>query len=458
MSNLNKFEEKSINKLILEYSLPATIGMLMTFSYNIIDRMFVGNKLGAEALTGVALVFPLQVIIFGLAFMIGIGANSNVSLSLGRKDKDAAEKFLGNAVSLSVIFPIISIIIITIFFDSFLDLLGSYGSVRNYTYSFLQISLFGMVFQSMTMGLNNLIRATGFPTIAMLTQMIGAALNIVLDYIFIFVFDWGVEGAAIATNIAMFVSALWVIIFFFTKKSNLKIKLNYLKLHKKIMLPLLGNGFPSFITQVSGSIVVLLLNRQLINLGGHQGVAILSIISGIEAFMFVPIIGISIGLRPIIGYNFGAKNYIRTKKILLIGTYLTFGIGFISFVFLQIFSEYLITFFVPNDPNLIKIGANAMRIFTFFIYLVGLEIIVTMYYQSIGNSKIAAITTLNRQLIFLLPLVFILPQFFGLNGVWYAGASSDLFSSILSIIFIVLAVRKLNKMELHKSLQTENAD
>lgn len=451
MSNLNKFEDKSINKLIVEYSLPATIGMLMSFSYNIVDRMFVGNKLGAEALTGVALVFPLQVIVIGLASMIGIGANSNVSLSLGRKDKGAAEKFLGNAVSLSAIFPVISIIIISIFFNGFLDLLGSYGSVRSYSASFLQISMFGMIFQSISMGSNNLIRATGFPNIAMLTQVIGAALNIVLDYIFIFVMDFGVEGAAIASNISVFVSASWVISFFFTKKSNLKIKLKYLKLHKRIMLPLLGNGFPSFITQVSGSFVVLLLNRQLINLGGHEGVAIMSIISGIEAFMFVPIIGLSIGLRPIIGYNFGAGNFQRTKNIFLLGVYLALGIGFISFLFLQIFSEQLVTFFVPNDPNLIKIGASAMRIFTFFIYLVGLEIIVTMYYQSIGNAKIAAITTLNRQLVFLLPLAFILPNFFGLTGIWYAGASSDLFSSIFSVSFIIMAVRRLSKMEIEKS-------
>jgi len=446
MNKFVHFEEKSLYKLIVEYSLPATIGMIVSFSYNIIDRIFVGNQLGAEALSGVALTFPLQIIIFGIAFMIGIGANSNVSLSLGRKELDEAEKFLGNAITLSLIFSLIIFLIVNIFFDRILDLLGSYGSTRFYSAGFLKVAIWGVFFQSISMGLNNLIRAVGYPNTAMFTQIIGAFLNIILDALFIFQFGWGVEGAALATNLSFMISALWVIGFFLFRNVGLKIKLHNLILYSQNARKILTNGFPSLITQVSGSFVVLLINHKLVELSGHQGVAILSIIFSIEHFMYVPVIGLSIGLRPIIGYNYGAENFDRVRKSLEFGTILTTTIGILGFIVLQLFSEQLIMLFVPNDLELIAIGSRAMRIFTFFIYLVGNEIIATTYYQSIGNSKIAGIITLNRQIIFLLPLVYLLPFSYGIDGVWYAGAISDFASSILSISFILWAIFNLKKM------------
>jgi len=446
MNKFVHFEEKSLYKLIVEYSLPATIGMIVSFSYNIIDRIFVGNQLGAEALSGVALTFPLQIIIFGIAFMIGIGANSNVSLSLGRKELDEAEKFLGNAITLSLIFSLIIFLIVNIFFDRILDLLGSYGSTRFYSAGLLKVAIWGVFFQSISMGLNNLIRAVGYPNTAMFTQIIGAFLNIILDALFIFQFGWGVEGAALATNLSFMISALWVIGFFLFRNVGLKIKLHNLILYSQNARKILTNGFPSLITQVSGSFVVLLINHKLVELSGHQGVAILSIIFSIEHFMYVPVIGLSIGLRPIIGYNYGAENFDRVRKSLEFGTILTTTIGILGFIVLQLFSEQLIMLFVPNDLELIAIGSRAMRIFTFFIYLVGNEIIATTYYQSIGNSKIAGIITLNRQIIFLLPLVYLLPFSYGIDGVWYAGAISDFASSILSISFILWAIFNLKKM------------
>ena len=445
MNKFAHFEEKSLYKLIIEYSLPATIGMIVSFSYNIIDRIFVGNQLGAEALSGVALTFPLQIIIFGVAFMIGIGANSNVSLSLGRKDLDEAEKFLGNAITLSLIISAIIFITVNIFFDNILDLLGSYGTTRPYSAGFLRVAIWGVFFQSLSMGLNNLIRAVGYPNTAMFTQIIGAFLNIILDALFIFQFGWGVEGAALATNLSFMVSATWVITFFLFRDVGLKIKFQNLKLYAKNVKMILSNGFPSLITQISGSFVILLINHKLVELSGHQGVAILSIIFSIEHFMYVPVIGLSIGLRPIIGYNYGAENYDRVRKSLELGTILTTSIGILGFIILQVFSEQLIMLFVPNDPELIATGARAMRIFTFFIYLVGNEIIATTYYQSIGNSKVAGIITLNRQIIFLLPLVYLLPFSYGIDGVWYAGAISDFASSLLSISFIIWAIIKLKK-------------
>lgn len=455
MNNFTQFEEKSLYRLIFEYSLPATIGMIVSFSYNIIDRIFVGNQLGAEALSGVALTFPLQIIVFGVAFMIGIGANSNVSLSLGRKEIVEAEKYIGNAVTLSIIASAIIFFIVIIFFDKILDLLGSYGSTRIYTSNFLKVAIWGVFFQSISMGLNNLIRAVGYPNTAMFTQIIGAFLNIILDALFIFEFGWGVQGAALATNISFIVSAAWVIGFFIYRDSGLKIKLRNLMLFAKNTKMILTNGFPSFVTQVSGSIVVLLINHQLVKLSGHQGVAILSIIFSIEHFMYVPVIGLSIGLRPIIGYNYGAKNYERVRQSLEFGAIVTTSIGILGFIILQLFAEQMIMLFVPNDSDLIAIGARAMRIFTFFIYLVGNEIIATTFYQSIGNSRVAALITLNRQIIFLLPLVFILPLSFGIDGVWYAGATSDFASSLLSVTFIVFAIIKLKKLE---KIKLQNQD
>lgn len=459
MNKFAHFEEKSLYRLIIEYSLPATIGMIVSFSYNIIDRIFVGNQLGAEALSGVALTFPLQIIVFGVAFMIGIGANSNVSLSLGRKEVDEAEKFLGNAITLSIIASAIIFTIVVIYFERILDLLGSYGTTRVYTSDFLKVAIWGVFFQSISMGLNNLIRAVGYPNTAMFTQIIGAFLNIILDALFIFEFGWGVEGAALATNISFMISSCWVIGFFLFMNTGLKIKLVNLILFAKNVKMMLANGFPSFITQVSGSFVVLLINHKLVELSGHQGVAILSIIFSIEHFMYVPIIGLSIGLRPIIGYNYGAKNYERVRKSLEFVAIVTVSVGILGFIILQFFAEQMIMLFVPNDLELIAIGSRAIRIFTFFIYLVGNEIIATTYYQSIGNSRIAALITLNRQIIFLLPLVYLLPFSFGIDGVWYAGSVSDFASSVLSIYFILTAIIKLKKLEKQKieeKIQTTN--
>ncbi len=459
MNKFAHFEEKSLYKLIFEYSLPATIGMIVSFSYNIIDRIFVGNQLGAEALSGVALTFPLQIIVFGVAFMIGIGANSNVSLSLGRKEVDEAEKFLGNAITLSIIASAIIYLIVITNFEKILDLLGSYGSTRYYTAEFLRVAIWGVFFQSIAMGLNNLIRAVGYPNTAMFTQIIGAFLNIILDALFIFKFGWGVQGAALATNISFMVSSSWVIGFFLFHSTGLKIKLANLLLFAKNVKMILANGFPSFVTQVSGSLVVLLINHKLVELSGHQGVAILSIIFSIEHFMYVPVIGLSIGLRPIIGYNYGAKNYERVRKSLEFGAIVTTSIGIIGFLILQIFAPQMIMLFVPNDAELIATGARAIRIFTFFIYLVGNEIIATTYYQSIGNSRIAALITLNRQIIFLLPLVYLLPFYYGIDGVWYAGAISDFASSILSVYFILAAIIKLKKLEKNKeNIQIEQTN
>lgn len=456
MNKFAHFEEKSLYKLIFEYSLPATIGMIVSFSYNIIDRIFVGNKLGAEALSGVALTFPLQIIVFGIAFMIGIGANSNVSLSLGRKEIDEAEKFLGNAITLSLLASTLIFILVLAFFDSILDLLGSYGSTRVYSSEFLKVAIWGVFFQSISMGLNNLIRAVGYPNTAMFTQIIGAFLNIILDALFIFEFEWGVQGAALATNLSFMASAFWVLGFFIFKDVGLKVKLKNLKLYAKNVKMMLANGFPSLVTQLSGSFVVLLINHKLVAISGHQGVAILSIIFSIEHFMYVPVIGLSIGLRPIIGYNYGAKNFDRVAKSLKFGAIVTTSIGILGFIVLQVFAEKMVMLFVPNDQELIQIGARAIRIFTFFIFLVGNEIIATTYYQSIGNSRIAALITLNRQILFLVPLVYILTIYWGIDGVWYAGAMSDFASSILSITFIFIAIVNLAKERKLKENFAEN--
>jgi putative MATE family efflux protein len=447
MDKLNKFQNESLSKLIVQYSLPATIGMIVSFSYNIIDRIFVGNQIGADALSGVAVLFPVSIMIFGLAFMVGIGANSNVSIQLGKKNIKEAELYLSNAFTLSIIIPIIFFVIIHIFFEQMLDLMGSFGSYRVYSEEFLFYISFGLISQFIAFGLNNLIRAVGFPNIAMFTQIIGALLNIILDAIFIFVFEWGVMGAAIATDIAFTVSMIWVILFFYSKKSPIRLSWAKMKPDFRIIKSILTIGFPALITQISGSIVILLLNHLLYKYGGSHSIAVLSIAMSIEAFMFVPIIGLSIGVRPIIGYNYGAQELKRVRKILEISSITAIVIGLLGFAIIQTFAPQLVKLFVPHDAELITMGVTALRTYTFFIYLIGLEIIATTYYQSIGNPKVSLVLSLVRQLAFLLPLAYILPNFFGLTGIWYSGALSEFFSSFLSITFIILAIRKLKKQE-----------
>ncbi|HAW07815.1 MAG TPA: MATE family efflux transporter, partial [Bacteroidetes bacterium] len=288
MESLNKFQSKSLSQLILEFSLPATIGMIVNYSYNIINRIFVGNKIGADALSGVAVLFPIFIIIYGIAFMIGMGGQTNVSIKLGEKKYDDAEKILGNTLSLIIIASIILFAAINIFLEPMLDLTGSVGAMRAYSRDFMIIASYGIIFQSISFGLNNIIRAQGFPNIAMWTQIIGALLNIILDYYFIMVLNWGVKGAAIGTNISTFVSMSWVLYFYFSKKSILRFKLSNIIPKKAIVGIILAIGSPTLVTQISGSVVTLLLNHILLKNGGSNAIATMAIINGIESFLFVP--------------------------------------------------------------------------------------------------------------------------------------------------------------------------
>ncbi len=455
MESLNKFQSKSLSQLILEFSLPATIGMIVNYSYNIINRIFVGNKIGADALSGVAVLFPIFIIIYGIAFMIGMGGQTNVSIKLGEKKYDDAEKILGNTLSLIIIASIILFAAINIFLEPMLDLTGSVGAMRAYSRDFMIIASYGIIFQSISFGLNNIIRAQGFPNIAMWTQIIGALLNIILDYYFIMVLNWGVKGAAIGTNISTFVSMSWVLYFYFSKKSILRFKLSNIIPKKAIVGIILAIGSPTLVTQISGSVVTLLLNHILLKNGGSNAIATMAIINGIESFLFVPIIGLTIGLRSIIGFNYGANEYKRVRDTVKIGTILAVGIGFVSVAIIQIFAGNLVRIFIPNNPEVIAIGVPALRTFTMFVALIGCEIITSTFFQSIGKPKISLILSLNRQLVLLLPLAFILPSFLGLKGIWLSGAISDLGGSVVAFIFLIWGLNKL-KIKEHKHTQNLN--
>lgn len=447
MEHLNKFQNKSLSQLILEFSLPATIGMIVNYSYNIINRIFVGNKIGADALSGVAVLFPIFIIIYGISFMIGMGGQTNVSIKLGEKKYEDAEKILGNTLSLIIIASIIISLTILIFLEPILDLTGSFGGMRTYSHDFMVIATFGIIFQAISFGLNNIIRAQGFPNIAMWTQIIGAIINILLDYIFIMVLDWGVKGAAIATNISTFISMSWVLYFYYSKKSILRFRIKNIKLNKKIVGMILAIGAPTLVTQISGSVVTLLLNRILLKYGGSNAIATMAIINGIESFLFVPIIGLTIGLRSIIGFNYGALEFKRVRDTVKIGTSVAVGIGLICITIIQISASSLVRIFIPNNPEVIGMGVPALRLFTMFVGFIGCEIITSTFFQSIGKPKISLILSLNRQLVLLLPLAFILPTFFGLKGIWLSGAISDLGGSIVAFIVLLWGLNKLKAKE-----------
>ena len=447
MEQLNKFQNKSLSQLILEFSLPATIGMIVNYSYNIINRIFVGNKIGADALSGVAVLFPIFIIIYGISFMFGMGGQTNVSIKLGEKKYEEAEKILGNTLSLIIIASIIISLAILIFLEPLLDLTGSFGSMRPYSRDFMIIATFGIIFQAISFGLNNIIRAQGFPNIAMWTQIIGAIVNILLDYIFIMILDWGVKGAAIATNISTFISMSWVLYFYYSKKSILRFRVKNIILNKKIVGMILAIGAPTLVTQISGSVVTLLLNRILLNYGGSNAIATMSIINGIEAFLFVPIIGLTIGLRSIIGFNYGALEFKRVRDTVKIGTSVAVGIGLLSVAIIQIFAYNFVHIFVPNNADVIGMGVPALRLFSMFVGFIGCEIITSTFFQSIGKPTISLILSLNRQLVLLLPLAFILPTFIGLKGIWLSGAISDLGGSIVAFIVLLWGLNKLKAKE-----------
>jgi putative MATE family efflux protein len=445
MNHSQSLGEEKISTLLWRFSLPAITGMVVNAFYNVIDSVFVGRGVGEIGLTAVTIAFPIMIVLMGLGMLVGVGAAAVVSLRIGEKKQQEAEKILGNAFTLSMILAIGFSACILLFLDPILRILGAEPNVLPYARDFTRIIVLGSVFMYVGFGLNNIVRAEGNPRMAMSTTLISAGLNILLNPLFIFVFHLGVGGSALATVVSQGVSAVWILVYFLRGKSLIKLRKANMVLDKAIVLSIFKIGMSPFLMQIASSVTTILFNYTLLRYGGELAVASIGIINRIGMLMLMPIFGISQGLQPIIGYNYGAGNYSRVIKAMKIGIYAATLVSTIGFLLVQIFDKQIIMLFNDN-PELIAMGSAAMRINLCMLPVIGFQIIGANYFQAVGKAGYAIVLSMSRQLILLIPLLLLLPTLLGIDGAWLASPISDFTAALLTGVFLFWELRKLSRM------------
>ena len=451
MSNQKHLGEAPIGKLLLQYSVPAIIGMIVNALYNIVDRMFIGNipNIGSLAITGVGITMPIMTIILAFGMLIGIGATANISLNLGKGNRPTAEKLLGNAFTLSIIVGLAIAIVGTICANPILNLFGASENTLFYAKEYLNIILLGCTFNILSFSLNSTVRADGNPKMSSFTMVIGCGTNIILDYVFIFILNLGVKGAALATIISQAITFFIILYYYTAGNSNLKLKVENLKLKKHLVTMTFAIGIAPFATQIANSLVQVIANNALKTYGSDLAIGAMTVISSLNIIFMMPIFGINQGCQPIIGFNYGAKKYERAKEAFKYATIAACVICIIGFISIQCFPTQIISLF-NNDPELTTLAIKGIRIYLLMMPVVGINIVATSYYQSIGKAKISMFVSLLRQVILLIPFTIILPKFIGLDGVWAAGACADSLSVIITLVLLKKEFKQLDKMQLEK--------
>jgi putative MATE family efflux protein len=435
-----------ISKLLFDFSIPAIVGMLVNAIYNIVDRIYVGQGVDSLGIAGISLVMPVMLILQASSMLIGVGANSLFSIRMGEGRRDEVEKIMGHAFALLFLIPGVVIIASMLFLDDILlNILGASETVFPYAKAYLRVILFGGIFSAVGPGINHFIRSDGHPRTSMITQIIGAVINIILDPIFIFVFGWGVAGAAWATIISQFISFVWVIGYFNSPWTKLRFHIRTMKLGLRLSFEIMAIGFAPFAMQLAIGLVNILLNRTLFQYGGDIAVAAMGIVYSILIVVIMPLQGLNQGAQPIIGYNYGAKKYDRVRK-----TYkwaVISGSAFVcaGFLFFQLFPHFFIAVFRNEEGPLMDMGVTALRTCTLFLPAIGFQIITSNFFQSIGKPAPGTILSLSRQILFYIPLLLILPRFLGIRGVFFSMPIADLCSSTLSALVISRELRLLRK-------------
>jgi putative MATE family efflux protein len=436
---------EKIGRLMWRYFLPAFVGVIMNATYNIVDRIFIGQGVGSLALSGLSVVFPIMLVVMAFGMLIGMGAGVLVSINMGRKDFSSAEKVIGNAFFMMVLVGILVSFIGFAIKGPMLRIFGATSETIQYAQDYLNIILLGVVFQMIGFGLNNVIRAEGNARIAMLSMLLSGGVNLVLDPIFIFVFDLGVKGAAYATVIAMIVLDVWVLLHFFSKRAVIRLRVPNINPDWKIIGLILSIGMAPFFMQLGASAVNALFMNQLIKHGGDLAVGALGIIASVAQLLVMSMVAVNMASQPIVGFNFGARNFTRVKQTVWTGILSATGIGVFGWLLVMLFPHFIVRLFNSSDPVLLELADQGLRIFLFTLPLVGFQVISANFFQNIGKAKLATFLSLLRQLIILVPALLILPEFLGLKGVWLCSPVSDVTSAIITGAFLIWQINKLGQ-------------
>lgn len=411
MVNNEFLGKESIGKLLFKLSIPTVIAQIINMLYNLVDRIFIGHmeESGDLALTGVGVCLPIIMIVSAFASLISAGGAPRASIYMGKKDKDTAEKIMGNCFILQIIISLILTIVLLLFNKELLLLFGASDNTINFALSYMNVYAIGTLFVQLTLGMNAYITAQGFSKIAMITVLIGAVFNIALDPIFIYGFNMGVKGAALATIISQGVSCIFVILFLFSKKSILRLKGSNFKLNFKLILPCMALGLAPFIMQASESIIIVCFNSSLLIYGGDIAVGAMTILSSVMQFALLPLQGFAQGAQPISSYNYGAKNkkrVVKTFKLLLI---ISVIYSSCLYLFIMFFPKIFVSMFT-NKVELIDFTVKVLKIYFAVLFVFGIQIACQMTLVSTGNAKSSIIVAIVRKFVLLLPLIYIMPN------------------------------------------------
>lgn len=435
----------NIRKLLVKFSVPAAIGLVVSALYNVVDTLYVGNALGPLAIAGLAFVLPVQILMFAVGLMVGTGASSIIARSLGKGDKEKAIITAGNGMILSCIVSILFMIPCYIFIDKILYFFKVSPEVFQYSRDYMFVILMGFIFLSFGVVGNNLIRSEGKPKAAMYPLIFGAVLNIILDPIFIFVFKMGVRGAAIATVLSQFLSVIYIFIYFNYGKSIFKINIGMFKVSFSVIKDILKIGFPSFLMSTVDCVIFVLFGRTIMKYGNDLYIAIMGISIRVMDITLMPIIGITQGFSTIIGFNYGAKNYERVKKVLKEAIIWTTVVAGFAFIIIFGFPNLIMRIFSSNQ-EMITMGIIPIRILSVFFITIGFQFIGGHLFQAIGKARPALFLNITRQMIFLIPAILILPMFFGLKGIWFSLPLCDLLNTILTSILVFNELKLINRL------------
>jgi putative MATE family efflux protein len=433
---------ESIGRLLIRLSLPASVAMIVTALYNLVDSIFVGRGVGVEAIGGLTIAFPFQMLVMAFAMMIGTGAASVVSRNLGAGNRERAYRAAGNAMVAALGFGLTVTVLGLLFLNPLLRLFGATPVLSGYARDYLAVILLGTPFISFAMASNNLVRAEGRATVAMATMIIGAAVNILLDPLFIFGFKMGIRGAALATVISQALSFAFLLLFFASGRSSLELRLRHLLPAAGVLREIFVLGFPALIRQGVGSVLVILVNNGLGRYGGDIYISVFGLVFRILHFVLMPILGIVQGSQPIIGFNYGAGSIDRVKRAVRLSVAVSTLLAAAGFLLLVTLSGPVFRLF-SGDPALAAAGVPVLRLMILILPLVGLQMIGATYFQAVGKARPAMFLGLSRQVIFLLPLIIILPRLFGLWGIFASFPAADFLSSIITGVWLYKDVRSL---------------
>ena len=432
---------EKLSKLIMKFSIPCVIAMVVNALYSTVDQIFIGQGVGYIGNAATNITFPLVVLALGFSLLLGDGAAAFYSIKLGEKNKEEGAKAIGNAIILMVVLGLIFLIFGYVFMEKLLWSFGATSNNISIALDYMRIILIGFPFMILAAGLNSIIRADGSPEYSMLAMILGAVANIILDPIFIFNFNMGVKGAAIATIIGQILSCI-ISLMYFKKLKNIKFKKEHLKFDIKVSKTIMFLGASSLITQVAVMVIIVVSNNMLKHYGAQSiygsdiPISAIGIVMKVNEILLGVVIGIAMGGQPILGYNYGAKNFARVKDTYFMLIKIATVVSIIGFILFQFFTQNIISIFGQNDVLYNEFALKSFKIFLMLCIFIGFELTTCVFFQAIGHPVKAVILTLCKQTFFIVPLMIILPKFFGVLGVLYAGPCAEILSVIVTIIFI----------------------